>query len=158
MATASKAPFAARDTTTALMRHSTACCQVSVFVNSAASTSTITAIAALAVRGSNLVPAVVGLGDEDDLLALGVLPEPPVAGSGAGAKVELAGLGGDGVHRPAGGLLHQRHPGRHGGGDGCTDDAAYLQVRPLVPVIQRVGHRQLPLAVEGFGHGAGCGG
>ena len=114
-------------------------------------------VAALTVRGGHLVPAVIGLGDKHDFLALGVLTQPPVAGAGAGAEVELAGLGGDGVHRPAGGLLDQRHPGRHGSRDRGADDAADLQVRPLIPLVQRVGHGQLPLAVEGLGDGAGRG-
>ena len=112
-------------------------------------------VAALAVRGGHLIPAVVGLGDEHDLPALGVLPEPLVVRAGAGAKVELARLGGDGVHRPASGLGDQRHTGRHGGGHGCAEDVADLQVRPLAALVKWVGHGQLPLAVEGFCDGAG---
>ena len=112
-------------------------------------------VAVLAVRGGHLIPAIVGFGDEHDLLALGILTQPLVVRAGAGAEVQLARFGGDGVHRPAGGLSDQRHTGRHGGGHRCADDAADLQVRPLVALVQRMYHGQLPLAVEGFGDGAG---
>ena len=117
-------------------------------------------IAVPTVRAGDLVPGGRRLADQDNLRAFFVFGEDLIVGAGAGAQAQRVSLGGHGVDLHVVGLRlvllrHQIHLRRHGGGHGRTQNVALAQPRPFSVLVDGMHERQLPLAIERFGHRAG---
>ena len=117
-------------------------------------------IAVPTVRAGDLVPGGRRLADQDNLRAFFVFGEDLIVGARAGAQAQRIPLGGHGVDLHVVGLRlvllrHQIHLRRHGGGHGRTQNVALAQPRPFSVLVDGMHERQLPLAIERFGHRAG---
>ena len=117
-------------------------------------------VAVPTIRAGDLVPGGRGLADQDNLRAFFVFGEDLIVGARAGTQAQRIPLGGHGVDLHVVGLRlvllrHQIHLRRHGGGHGRAQDVAFAQPHPFPIFVDGMHERQLPLAVQRFGHRAG---
>ena len=115
-------------------------------------------IAVLAIRGGHLIPAGCGLVQYNDLAALLIFSENLVIRARTGAQVQRPTFRGNliDLHVVGAGLVllrHQTDAGRHGGGHRRTEDAALRESRPFAALVDVMHQRELPFAIQGFGHG-----